>query len=105
MPDLSPPFVIDEIQYAPTLLSPIKRMVDTQNLAPGAIRLTGSQNFQVMEGVTETLAGRVAVLNLLGLSDDEKQLAAAPSPHDYFQAMLETGFPTLHATHQEDVTF
>ena len=96
MRDLSPPFVIDEIQYAPMLLSPIKQMVDTQELAPGAIRLTGSQNFQVMEGVTETLAGRVAVLNLLGLSDDEKQLAVAPSPHDYFQAMLETGFPMLH---------
>ena len=46
--DLAPPFVIDEIQYAPKLLSPIKQMVDAGNLAPGAIRLTGSQNFQVM---------------------------------------------------------
>ena len=95
MRDLTPPFVIDEIQYAPMLLSPVKRLVDAHDLAPGAIRLTGSQNFQVMEGVTETLAGRVAVLNLLGLSDEEKQLAAAPSPHDYFEAMLETGFPKL----------
>ena len=96
MRDLTPPFVLDEIQYAPQLLSPIKQMVDAGNLAPGAIRLTGSQNFQVMEGVTETLAGRVAVLNLLGLSDDEKRLAAAPSPDSYFQALLETGFPKLH---------
>ena len=95
MRDLTPPFVIDEIQYAPMLLSPIKRLVDAHDLPPGAIRLTGSQNFQVMEGVTETLAGRVAVLNLLGLSDAEKQLAPALSPQDYFEAMLETGFPKL----------
>ena len=96
MRDLTPPFVIDEIQYAPALLSPIKQLVDAGGLAPGAIRLTGSQNFKVMEGVTETLAGRVAVLNLLGLSDEEKRLAVAPAPHDYFRAMLETGFPKLH---------
>lgn len=53
-----PPFVIDEIQYAPRLLSPIKQLVDAGELAPGAIRLTGSQSYQVMEGVAETLAGR-----------------------------------------------
>ena len=93
--DLAPPFAIDEIQYAPMLLSPIKRLVDAGGLAPGAIRLTGSQNFHVMEGVTETLAGRVAVLNLLGLSDSEKQLPAAPPPDDYFRSVLETGFPRL----------
>ena len=55
--ELRPPFTIDEIQYAPRLLSPIKQLVDAADLPPGAIRLTGSQNFQVMEGVTETLAG------------------------------------------------
>ena len=50
MRELRPPFVIDEIQYAPELLSPIKRMVDEGALEPGAIRLTGSQNFRVMRG-------------------------------------------------------
>ena len=98
MRDLRPPFVIDEIQYAPKLLSPIKRMVDEGGLAPGAIRLTGSQNFRVMEGVTETLAGRVAILNLLGLSDEEKRLPHLLSPGDYFGRMLETGFPRLCGT-------
>ena len=98
MRDLRPPFVIDEIQYAPKLLSPIKRMVDEGGLAPGAIRLTGSQNFRVMEGVTETLAGRVAILNLLGLSDEEKRLPHLRSPGDYFGRMLETGFPRLCGT-------
>ena len=94
--ELTPPFAIDEIQYAPRLLGAIKRLVDGGDLEPGAIRLTGSQNFQVMEGVTETLAGRVAVLNLLGLSDDEKGLPSDLSPAAYFQRMLETGFPRLH---------
>ena len=95
MRELEPPFVIDEIQYAPRLLSPIKQLVDAGRLAPGAIRLTGSQNFQVMEGVTETLAGRVAILNLLGLSDEEKGLPRNLPPDDYFRRMLETGFPRL----------
>ena len=94
--ELRPPFTIDEIQYAPRLLSPIKQLVDAGGLAPGAIRLTGSQNFQVMEGVTETLAGRVAILNLLGLSDEEKGLPGVLPPDDYFRTLLETGFPRLH---------
>ena len=94
--ELAPPFVIDEIQYAPRLLSPIKRLVDSGDLAPGSIRLTGSQNFQVMEGVTETLAGRVAILNLLGLSDEEKKLPPTLAPDKYFRKLVETGFPRLH---------
>ena len=94
--DLDPPFVIDEIQYAPQLLSPIKRLVDSRELEPGAIRLTGSQNFRVMQGVTETLAGRVAILNLLGLGDEEKGPGSEVSPESYFCSLLETGFPRLH---------
>lgn len=94
--ELRPPFVIDEIQYAPRLLSPIKRLVDAGGLGPGAVRLTGSQNFPMMAGVTETLAGRVAVLNLLGLSDEEKRLPPLLPPDDYFRRLIETGFPRLH---------
>ncbi|MCY4029281.1 MAG: ATP-binding protein [Acidobacteria bacterium] len=93
--ELRPPFVIDEIQYAPKLLSPIKRMVDAGGLEPGAIRLTGSQSYEVMEGVTETLAGRVAILNLLGLSDEEKALPPTLAPDACFRRILETGFPKL----------
>ncbi len=95
MKDLQPPFIIDEIQYAPQLLSPVKQFVDAGNLAPGSIRLTGSQNFQVMAGVSETLAGRVAILNLLGLSMEEKGAARPATPEAYFELLLETGFPKL----------
>jgi hypothetical protein len=63
------PLLLDEIQYAPALLSAVKRIADTQP-TPGIVWLTGSQSFEVMQGVRETLAGRVAVLNLYGLSDE-----------------------------------
>lgn len=93
MRGLEPPILIDEIQYAPKLLSPIKRLAD-RNPGPGAVWLTGSQNFSVMEGVTETLAGRVAIFNLFGLSDEEKG-PVGPGPTRYFQRIAETGFPRL----------
>jgi uncharacterized protein len=67
----SPPVLIDEIQYAPNLLPHIKMAVDERR-SPGAFWLTGSQQFRLMKGVTETLAGRVAVLPLLGLSGRER---------------------------------
>lgn len=92
--DLDPPFVVDEIQYSPQLLSPIKRLVDRGDLRPGDIRLSGSQDFRAMRGVTETLAGRVAILNLFGLSDEEKRLGGE-SPSQHFRQILETGFPRL----------
>lgn len=93
--ELRPPLIIDEIQYAPELLSPIKQLADSTSEA-GAIWLTGSQSFQVMRGVRETLAGRVALLNLFGLSDREKRLTAdARTPQGYFEALLRTGFPKL----------
>lgn len=94
--DLDPPFVLDEIQYAPQLLTPIKRIVDSRELEPGAIRLTGSQDFRAMQGVTETLAGRVAILNLLGLGNEEKEALSEISPERTFSTLLETGFPRLH---------
>lgn len=63
-----PPVIIDEIQYAPDLLSYIKIYVDTHPAQTGSFLLTGSQKFALMRGIKESLAGRVAVLDLLGLS-------------------------------------
>jgi predicted AAA+ superfamily ATPase len=65
-----PPVIIDEVQYAPNLFSAIKIIVD-QSKQPGLFWLTGSQKFHLMQGITETLAGRVAILDLLGLSQSE----------------------------------
>ncbi len=67
-----PPILIDEIQYAPQLLPIIKLRIDAHR-EPGAFWLTGSQQFQLMKGVSESLAGRLAVLRLLGFSQRERR--------------------------------
>ncbi|HSW71775.1 MAG TPA: ATP-binding protein [Gammaproteobacteria bacterium] len=73
------PILIDEIQYAPRLLPYIKMIVDKKK-TPGAFWLTGSQKFQLMKGVSESLAGRVGIVNLLGLSLKEQQGKASAVP-------------------------
>ena len=65
-----PPVLIDEIQYAPQLLPYIKMAVDA-NRQPGLFWLTGSQPFHLMQGVSESLAGRVGIMQLQGLSRRE----------------------------------
>lgn len=70
MQQFIPPVLIDEIQYAPELLPFIKMEVDRQR-RPGLFWLTGSQQFHLMKGISESLAGRVGIINLLGLSRRE----------------------------------
>lgn len=65
-----PPVLIDEVQYAPELFTYIKLHVDNSH-KPGDFWLTGSQIFKLMQGVQESLAGRVAVLSLRSLSQTE----------------------------------
>lgn len=66
----TPPLLIDEIQYAPQLLSYIKMYADN-GAHNGDIWLTGSQRLPLMQGVTESLAGRVGIIDLQGLSANE----------------------------------
>ena len=70
--DNPPPVLIDEIQYAPELFPYIKMYVDSNKKQKGAFWLTGSQKFSLMKGVQESLAGRIVILDLLGLSYREK---------------------------------
>ena len=65
-----PPVLVDEVQYAPELFTYIKIYVDTHH-EPGAFWLTGSQVFKLMDGVQESLAGRVAVLSMTSLAQAE----------------------------------
>ena len=67
-----PPVLIDEIQYAPQLFPYIKMIADKEK-KPGSYWITGSQVFPLMKNVSESLAGRVGVLDLQGLSQSEKQ--------------------------------
>jgi predicted AAA+ superfamily ATPase len=71
------PLIIDEIQYAPSLLPYIKMKVDADRRRHGQYVLTGSQIFPLMKGVSESLAGRVAIFQLYPLSWRE-------IPHDNF---------------------
>ncbi len=72
------PVTIDEVQYAPQLFSAIKMAVDRDG-RNGLYWLTGSQKFELMSGLTESLAGRVAIVDLLGLSQAEQQGRALQS--------------------------
>lgn len=70
------PVIFDEIQNVPELLPYIKAVVDevrqtSPEKAKGMFWLTGSQQFHLMKGVSESLAGRVGILNLYGLSNAE----------------------------------
>jgi len=66
-----PPVIIDEIQYVPELLSYIKTKID-QDRKPGQWLFTGSQHFILMQGISQSLAGRAAVLSLLPFSFTER---------------------------------
>ncbi len=66
----APPVIIDEVQYAPELFDYIKMYVD-EHKRNGDFWLTGSQTFHMMKKVTESLAGRVGIVNMSGLSNAE----------------------------------
>ncbi len=93
-----PPVIIDEIQYAPELFGEIKIYVD-KDKRPGLFWLTGSQKFHLMHSITETLAGRIAILDLMGLSQAEWNNRAnssqpfLPTPQWIEQARSYAKFP------------
>lgn len=65
-----PPILIDEVQYSPELFSYIKIIVDN-NHRKGDFWLTGSQAYKLMQGITESLAGRIAIMQMHSLSQSE----------------------------------
>ena len=93
----TPPLLIDEIQYAPQLLSYIKMYADN-GAKNGDIWLTGSQRLPLMQGVTESLAGRVGIIDLQGLSANEIN---GTDNTDYFLPEVELLFNRMnHAKKQ-----
>lgn len=85
--------VLDEIQRVPELLSWIQVMVDEQP-QPGRFILTGSHQFELARNVSQTLAGRTALLRLLPLSLSE--LTAAGEHQDVDTAIWRGGYPRIH---------
>jgi uncharacterized protein len=90
------PLVIDEVQYAPSIFRHLKSRIDARRPLggeSGEFILTGSQAFSLMHGVSESLAGRVGLLELEGLSYSE---ARASTPRlDPVDFALRGAFPEL----------
>jgi predicted AAA+ superfamily ATPase len=85
--ELRPPVVFDEIQNAPELLSYVRTLVDAAPRRMGQWLFTGSQEAPLMQGITESMAGRAAILQLLPFSISE-----TPRVN-----MLHGGFPEVLA--------
>ncbi len=87
--------IIDEIQYAPSLFRELKIKVDEQRDVKGKWILTGSQQFALMKQVSESLAGRVRILNLGTLSANElNQANLLENKRDF---IWKGGFPEIWA--------
>jgi hypothetical protein len=91
--------IIDEVQYAPTLLRHVKADIDLHREETGRFLITGSQNFSLMEGVTESLAGRSSVLTLYSLSAREYETWSGKTldRSALVEWMLKGGYPELHS--------
>lgn len=84
--------ILDEIQYVPSLFRELKQFVDKNRTSYGRWLLTGSQRFELMNGISESLAGRIGILNLETLS--AKELRDAPIENlDHF--LWKGGYPEL----------
>lgn len=115
-----PPAIFDEIQYAPNLLPYIKERIDAERSRPGQYLLTGSQNLLLSQQITESLAGRAAMLRLLPLALRERAgVPEAPLPWepvrqrparsplslaDLWAGILQGGFPELAAQPGRDLS-
>lgn len=112
-----PPVILDEIQRAPDLLSYVQEQVDAARSESGQWLLTGSQNLLLNEQVTQSLAGRAAVLSLLPLSRREVEGRPGsslpwemrrPTPRDpldtpdLWRSFLHGGYPELVAQPRRD---
>jgi len=96
------PLAIDEVQYAPSLFRHLKAVID-ENKKPGRFILTGSQNFLLMEKISESLAGRCGVLNMLNLSATEVNEALGDFDENNY--LVRGGYPELYARPEMDSSF
>ena len=116
-----PPVIIDEIQNTPELLPYIKETIDNNRDQSGQYILTGSQNLLLAEKITESLAGRTAMMRLLPLS--RREILGLPNKalpweikisetldtklilNDLWSSFLRGGYPELNANPNRDISF
>lgn len=89
--------IIDEIQRAPELFSYLQGILDEKNI-PGMFILTGSQNFLLLEKISQTLAGRIALLRLLPFSLEELYNANI-SFKEYEEYLFTGSYPRIYDQH------
>lgn len=113
-----PPVIFDEVQYAPDVLPYIRERIDADRDHAGQYLLTGSQNLSLAETISESLAGRAAVLRLLPMSQRElmgtparelpweraaaDDTAASTRPDDWWRAFLRGSYPEIAADPDRD---
>jgi predicted AAA+ superfamily ATPase len=93
------PLIVDEVQYAPGMFRSLKHAVDQNRDRMGAYLLTGSQKFSLMEGVSDSLAGRIAIVELhsLSLSELEAFSQKKAQGEQLLEWILMGGYPEIHA--------
>ena len=115
-----PPVIFDEVQYAPDLLPYVKERIDAHRERPGQYLLTGSQNLLLVEKITESLAGRAAMLRLLPLSrreaegrpqaplpweaQDQENSEREPASREIWREFLRGSYPELVINPGRDIT-
>jgi len=115
----APPLILDEVQNAPELLPYIKEDIDSHRERKGQYILSGSQNLLMMQRVSETLAGRCAILQLMPFSFAERKgepqtgfiwerepsaEPAAFSIAQWWQWFLRGSYPEIALDEQRDLT-
>ena len=91
------PVIIDEVQYAPGLFRHLKSAIDRNRHENGRFLLTGSQHFTLMSGVSESLAGRVGLLELetLSLSELPQSSSLTANRLELIRLMVRGQYPEL----------
>ncbi len=93
MESVSPPAILDEIQYVPQILPYLKIITDKNRHKYGQFILTGSQIFHLMRDLSESLAGRAAILELLPFSIGEMQIKQSLSITNLFGKCFSGFYP------------
>ena len=86
--------ILDEVQHVPDLLSYLQVEVDERPEPRGRFILTGSQHFGLTDAVSQSLAGRVGVLNLMPCANDEVR-RFSNCPKDLFETLWTGGYPAI----------
>jgi len=89
------PVILDEVQYAPGLFRHLKVAIDARREERGRFLMTGSQKFPLMQALSESLAGRCAVLELDTLASTEILAAVPAEPRLTEEILWRGGFPEL----------